>query len=258
MQDKHRWLATNDGLRTTTTKTNGERHYLSEDIVWEYHCGILKTLAKYVFMVMRIIELVTFGEPNVEASSNSMLKLLRHSFDIMLEFIWWGGWSTNFCRRTHGCGLWRSINEGWESFSKHLTVVVGDGTHIRFWHDRWIGDNTLKDLYTELYVCLVVKDACISKVLWIPEGFTVRVWNLRFYRAFEDWELTASCSLLQLIQTCIPRGDRRDTLYCILNVKVSLTFGLTTMWFGVLRILYFLGRVFGNTRFLSVWHSFCG
>jgi len=36
---------------------------------------------------MCIIELVTFGEPNVEASSNSMLKLLRHSFDIMLEFI---------------------------------------------------------------------------------------------------------------------------------------------------------------------------
>ena len=106
---------------------------------------------------------------------------------------------------------------------------MGDGTHICFWHDKWIGDNTLKDLYTELYVCSAVKDACISKVLWIPEGFTVRVWNLRFYRAFKDWELAASYSLLQLIQTRIPRGDRRDTLYCILNVKVSLTFGLTTM-----------------------------
>ena len=39
------------------------------------------------------------------------------------------------------------------------------------------------------------------------------VWNLRFYRAFEDWELAASYSLLQLIQTHIPRGNRRDTLY---------------------------------------------
>ena len=35
-------------------------------------------------------------------------------------------------------------------------------------------------------MCSVVKDACISEVLWIPEGGTVRVWNLRFYRAFED------------------------------------------------------------------------
>ena len=89
---------------------------------------------------------------------------------------------------------------------------MGEGTRIHFWHDRWIGDDTLKDIYPELYVCLAVKDACISEVLWIPEWGTVRVWNLRFYRAFEDWELAASYSLLQLIQTHILRGDRRDIL----------------------------------------------
>ena len=44
------------------------------------------------------------------------------------------------------------------------------------------------------------------------EGGTSRVWDLRFYRAFENWELIASYSLLQFIQPCIPRGDRRDTL----------------------------------------------
>ena len=117
------------------------------------------------------------------------------------------------CRRTHGCGLWRSIHEGWESFSKHLSFVVGEGTCFCFWHDKWIGDNTLKDLYPELYVCLAAKDACISEVLWILEGGTIRVWDLRFYRAFEDWELAASYSLLQFIQTSIPWGDRRDTLW---------------------------------------------
>ena len=93
---------------------------------------------------------------------------------------------TKVCRRTHGCGLWTSIHERWESFSKHLSFVVGEGTRIHFWHDRWIGDNTLKDLYPELYVCSATKDACISEILWIPEGGTFRVWDLRFYRAFED------------------------------------------------------------------------
>ena len=53
-------------------------------------------------------------------------------------------------------------------------------------------------------MCLATKDACIFEVLWIPEGGIVRVWNLRFYKAFEDWELAASYSLFQLIQTCIP------------------------------------------------------
>ena len=42
------------------------------------------------------------------------------------------------------------------------------------------------------FICSAVKDACISEVLWAPEGGSVRVWNLRFYRAFEDWELAAS------------------------------------------------------------------
>ena len=73
---------------------------------------------------------------------------------------------------------------------------MGEGTRIRFWHDRWIGDTTLKDLYPEHYGCLVVKDACISEVLWIPEGGIVRVWSLTFYKAFEDWELAALYSLL--------------------------------------------------------------
>ena len=73
-----------------------------------------------------------------------------------------GGWCTNVCRRSHGCGLWRSIHERWESFSKYLSFIVDEGTRIRFWHDRWIRDFTLKDRYPELYVYSVAKDACIS------------------------------------------------------------------------------------------------
>ena len=61
-------------------------------------------------------------------------------------------------------------------------------------------------------MCLTAKEAYISEVLWILEGGTSRVWDLRFYRAFEDWELAASYSLLQFIQPRIPWGDRRDTL----------------------------------------------
>ena len=61
-------------------------------------------------------------------------------------------------------------------------------------------------------MCSTAKDACISEVLWISKGGIFRVWDLRFYKAFEDWELVTSYSLLQFIQPRIPRGDRRDTL----------------------------------------------
>lgn len=58
-----------------------------------------------------------------------------------------GGWCSRVCRRAHGCGLWQSISEGWESFAKHLSFVVGDGSRILFWHDKWTGDVPLKILY---------------------------------------------------------------------------------------------------------------
>ena len=88
-----------------------------------------------------------------------------------------GGWSTKVCRRAHGCGLWQSISKGWVSFSKHLSFVVSDGSRILFWHDKWIGDNFLKTLYPELFVCSTNKEACISDALCIPGGGNFRVWN---------------------------------------------------------------------------------
>ena len=43
-----------------------------------------------------------------------------------------GGWSTRVCRWAHDCGLWRNISEGWESFSRHVSFVVGDGSVFFF------------------------------------------------------------------------------------------------------------------------------
>ena len=53
-----------------------------------------------------------------------------------------------------------------------------------------------------------------------------RLASLRFYRAFEDWELVVSYSLLQCIQPCIPRGDRRDHWVMLGSVA-----GLLSCWY---------------------------
>ena len=153
------------------------------------------------------IELGGLGIRSVMSFIQALLEKWFWRYGHEVTHLWWrvistkygegqGGWSTKACWRAHGCGLWRSIHEGWESFSKHLSFVVREGARICFWHDRWIGDNNLKFLYPELYLCSVDKDACIFEVLWLSEGDTVRVWDLRFYREFEDWELAASYSLL--------------------------------------------------------------
>jgi hypothetical protein len=41
--------------------------------------------------------------------------------------------------------------EGLGEFSSHTRFEVGDGSKIRFWHDKWCGDQVLKDIFLDLY-----------------------------------------------------------------------------------------------------------
>ena len=91
--------------------------------------------------------------------------------------------------------------------------MVGDGSHILFWHDRWIGDTSLKMIYLQLYACSNDKEAFISD----QEGGNNRFWNLRFYRNFHERELEAAFSFLDFIQSRIPRGIGCDSPHWCLN-----------------------------------------
>ena len=64
-----------------------------------------------------------------------------------------GGWNIEVCTRAHVCGLWRGINDGWESFSKHVALVVGDGSLILF----WIGGLGITHLKCSILSCMHVQ-----------------------------------------------------------------------------------------------------
>ena len=169
-----------------------------------------------------------------------------------------GGWCTRFCRRAHGCGLWRSISAGWKSFAKHLSFVVGDGSRILFWHDKWTRDVPLKILYPQLFMSSANKENCISEVLSPLVGDNDKMWSSRFYRAFNDWELAASYSLLHFIQTRIPRDGGVTGFVGTLMEVGSLIFGLFIIRLKMQLLLLSLGRAFGKLSFLKGWHSLCG
>ena len=67
-----------------------------------------------------------------------------------------GGWCTRVVRGTHGCGMWKNIRKGVESFFGHVVYVVGEGIRIQFWYDPRSSPFSLKDLYLDLFAYAVV------------------------------------------------------------------------------------------------------
>ena len=61
-----------------------------------------------------------------------------------------------------GASLWKNIRAGWESFSSHTRLVLGDGSWIRFWHDQWCGDTKLKEEFPVLFSIACEKDASVE------------------------------------------------------------------------------------------------
>jgi hypothetical protein len=61
-----------------------------------------------------------------------------------------------------GASLWKNIRLGWETFSSHTRLVLGDGSWIWLWHDRWCGDMKLKEDFPMLYSIAREKDASMA------------------------------------------------------------------------------------------------
>ncbi|WMV14557.1 hypothetical protein MTR67_007942 [Solanum verrucosum] len=53
-------------------------------------------------------------------------------------------WSTKQAIGPHGVGIWKCLSRLWDEFSRNDQLIVGNGQHVKFWKDRWLGNTTLK------------------------------------------------------------------------------------------------------------------
>ena len=61
------------------------------------------------------------------------------------------------------------------------------GTQVRFWHDTWCGNVTLKTAFLSLFRIALDKDASVADNMAISSDSTQ--WSVRFIRVAQDWEM---------------------------------------------------------------------
>ena len=58
-----------------------------------------------------------------------------------------GGWCSKEVRGGYGVGLWKTIRKLWDVVSSNSSFSVGNGKMIKFWKDKWCGDEQLMFLF---------------------------------------------------------------------------------------------------------------
>jgi hypothetical protein len=74
----------------------------------------------------------------------------------------WDGWCSLDPPGSHGVRLWKYIRKGWSLFRSHTRFILGYGSRIRFWHDVWCAEMTLKEAFPVLYGVASDKDAPVA------------------------------------------------------------------------------------------------
>ncbi|XP_059629880.1 uncharacterized protein LOC132272811 [Cornus florida] len=108
-----------------------------------------------------------------------------------------GGWSSLEIRDPRGVGFWKFIRKGWDEFSKHIRFRLRDGRRICFWEDVWCGDVPLAIAFPQLYRIASDRQAMVVNCYHLDNGRLV--WDVRFRRSFQDWEIEEAIRFLELL-----------------------------------------------------------
>ncbi|RVW75339.1 putative ribonuclease H protein [Vitis vinifera] len=90
------------------------------------------------------------------------------------------------CEGSYGVGLWKAIRLLWELVSSRTLFVVGYGRRVKFWRDRWWGDEPLCVSFPSLFALASSKEAWVAN-LWVHSS-KGGGWNPSFFRPLNDWD----------------------------------------------------------------------
>lgn len=108
--------------------------------------------------------------------------------------------------RPHGTSAWKNIMNMLEVLSGNVRWEVGREDKIKFWHDNWCGDVSLKIKFPNIFTITHNKDLLVADAFYSAGNCVVAV-----DRNLNDWELSEYVCFLQLM-TGVNLLDKSDTL----------------------------------------------
>ncbi|KAK4731566.1 hypothetical protein R3W88_024554 [Solanum pinnatisectum] len=79
-------------------------------------------------------------------------------------------WVTKEATNPYGVTVWRSIRNWWPFVRNHTTITVHNGIRTRFWKDRWLDNQTLSEIFPDIFDLALHKDKTVAE-MWSPQGW---------------------------------------------------------------------------------------
>ncbi|RVX13534.1 Transposon TX1 uncharacterized 149 kDa protein [Vitis vinifera] len=108
------------------------------------------------------------------------------------------GWRPKKVSGAAGVGVWKEIMKESDWCWENLAFIVGKGSKIKFWKDRWCTDIPLSQCFNQLFILAVHRDATIEE-MWDQDSGQGD-WKLVFMRDFNDWEMDMVGELLHTLR----------------------------------------------------------
>ena len=127
------------------------------------------------------------------------------------------------------------------------TIVVGDGSRIKFWSDAWCGTVSLKGTFPQLCHITQDKEALVADHMHLHNGSVH--WQINFIQAAQDRELESLSSFLDLSYSIDVQGHEEDKLCSSQSSGRVSRLKLTIEFLPPLELGIFLGKAFGSLKF---------
>ena len=95
-----------------------------------------------------------------------------------------GSWCSKEVGESYGVGLWKAIRNLWKIVNCRISFLVGNERRLKFWKDKWCGDEPLSVSFPSLFALATSKEAWVVD-LWSHSNGS-GIWIPRFSRHLND------------------------------------------------------------------------